>query len=150
MYLLDTNIVSLLDARRQGTVPELVAWLERNGAFLFLSAMTVAEMQAGILKLRREGKDARAEEIEALLVAILADFGDRVLPMDAMVAQRLAHLAEAARPQVVELADLVIAATASVHGLTVLTRNIRHFTPTGVDARDPLATLPDDVDPYPV
>ncbi len=145
MYLLDTNIVSLLDARRQATAPELVAWLDRNGAFLFLSAMTIAEMQAGILKLRREGKDARAEEIDALLAAILADFGDRVLPMDAAVALRLAQLAEAARPQVVELADLVIAATASVHGLTVLTRNIRHFTPTGVDARGPLMSLPDDV-----
>ncbi|WP_454685278.1 PIN domain-containing protein [Ancylobacter moscoviensis] len=82
-----------------------------------------------------------------LLAAILADFGDRVLPMDAAVALRLAQLAEAARPQVVGLADLIIAATASVHGLTVLTRNIRHFTPTGVDARDPLATLPDDVGP---
>jgi len=145
MYLLDTNIVSLLDARRQATAPELVAWLERNGAFLFLSAMTIAEMQAGILKLRREGKEARAEEIEALLAAILADFGDRVLPMDAAVALRLAQLAEAARPQVIELADLVIAATAAANGLVVLTRNVRHFIPTGVEARDPLTSLPDDI-----
>lgn len=144
MYLLDTNIVSLLDARRQAIAPPLVEWIERNGAFLFLSAMTIAEMEAGILKLRREGKQARAAEIEALLDGILAGFADRVLPMDAAVARRIAHLAEAARPQVVELADLVIAATAATHGLTVLTRNIRHFAPTGVAALDPLAALPPD------
>ncbi|MFK8253499.1 type II toxin-antitoxin system VapC family toxin [Ancylobacter terrae] len=144
MYLLDTNIVSLLDASRHAAAPGLVDWIERNGAFLFLSAMTVAEMEAGILKLRREGKAARAAEIEALLEAILADFADRVLPMDAAAARRIAHLAEAARPQVIELADLVIAATAATHGLTVLTRNTRHFAPTGVAALDPTAALPPD------
>lgn len=145
MYLLDTNIVSLLDARRQAGAPELVDWIERNGAFLFLSAMTVAEMEAGILKLRREGKTAREAEIEQLLDAILKDFAARVLPMDAAVARQVARVAEAARPQVIELADLVIAATAATHGLTVLTRNIRHFAPTGVAAHDPLVALPPDL-----
>lgn len=147
MYLLDTNIVSLLDERRRAHVPELIDWIDRNGAFLFLSAMTVAEMEAGIIKLRREEKLARAAEIEGLLAAILDGFSDRVLPMDADVARRVAHIAEAARPNVPELADLIVAATAAQHGLTVLTRNLRHFLPTGVAARDPLAALPDDVTP---
>ncbi|MEZ0213098.1 MAG: type II toxin-antitoxin system VapC family toxin [Xanthobacteraceae bacterium] len=145
MYLLDTNIVSLLDGRRRAQVPALIDWIERNGAFLFLSAMTIAEIEAGICKLRREGKRARADELEALEQAILADFGDRVLAMDAAVARHVARLAEVARPTGPELADLIIAATAHAHGLTVLTGNLRHFTPTGVAALDPLAALPDDV-----
>jgi predicted nucleic acid-binding protein len=113
--------------RRRARAPALLEWIERNGAFLFLSVMTIAEMEAGILKLRREDKSARAAELETLLTAILADFADRVLPMDAMVARHVARLAEAARPDVVELADLIIAATAAAHGLTVLTGNLRHF-----------------------
>lgn len=58
MYLLDTNVVSMLDPRRHAHAPALIAWLERNGASLFLSVLTIAEMDAGILKLRREGKAA--------------------------------------------------------------------------------------------
>lgn len=145
MYLLDTTIVSLLDRRRRPHVPELIDWLERNGSFLFLSAMSVAEIQAGILKLRRDGKSARADELEALLDAIVGGFADRVLPMDANVARLVAVLADKARPNVVELADLIIAATAVSHGLTVLTRNLRHFQSAGVAARDPLGALPDDI-----
>ena len=79
MYLLDTNIVSMLDARRHVHAPALIDWLERNGASLFLSVMTITEMDAGVLKLRREGKPERADEIADLLAAILADFGHRVL-----------------------------------------------------------------------
>jgi toxin FitB len=55
LYLLDTNIVSMLDPRRREHAPELVDWLERNGASLFLSVMTVTELDAGVHKLRREG-----------------------------------------------------------------------------------------------
>ena len=60
MYLLDNNIISLLDPRRQGGVPALVDWIERNGEHLYLSVITFLELETGILKLRREGKDKRA------------------------------------------------------------------------------------------
>src|SRR5712692_2418516 len=53
VYLLDTNIVSLLDPRRREHAPALVEWMERNGASLFLSVMTITELDAGVLKLRR-------------------------------------------------------------------------------------------------
>ena len=53
-YLLDTNVVSMLDPRRQAHAPGLIDWLDRNGASLFLSVMTIIEFDAGILKLRRE------------------------------------------------------------------------------------------------
>jgi hypothetical protein len=129
VYLLDTNIISLLDPRRQALVPGLVPWLRRNGAHLFLSVITLTELEAGILKLRRDAKDKRAAEFETLREATVA------------------HLSEAARPHVIELADLIVAATAQVHGLIVMTRNTRHFEPTGLAVVDPTLGLPGDVAP---
>lgn len=142
MYLLDTNIVSRLDPRRRSGAPELVAWLRTNGDRLFLSALTFLEMEAGILKLRRDGKAQRADGLTALAHAIRADFGGRVLAVDAAAAREAARLGEAALPMTIDTIDLLIAGTASVHGLTVLTNNLRHFAPTGVPALDPLAGLP--------
>lgn len=139
MYLLDTNIVSMLDPRRHAQAPDLIAWLKENGASLFLSVMTIAEMEAGILKLRRERKAARADEIERLIAAILADFADRVLDVDLETARHIARLGERTHRQPVALPDLIIAATAVRHGLIVLTRNMREFGRLGVKARDPVA-----------
>lgn len=78
MYLLDTNIISLLDPRRQSLVPGFVPWLRRNGGHLFLSVITLTELEVGILKLRREAKEKRAAEFETLREAIQTDFGDRI------------------------------------------------------------------------
>jgi predicted nucleic acid-binding protein len=144
VYLLDTNIVSLLDPRRHAGAGGLVAWIRRNGAHLWLSVVTLLELEAGVLKLRREDKDKRADEYEALRSAIETDFGPRRLSFDAAVALTAARLAEAARPAVIEWKDLVIAATARTHGATILTRNLRHFAVTGVAALDPVAELPPD------
>ena len=60
MYLLDTNIVSMLDPKRHVHAPDLIAWLQRNGSSLFLSVMTITEMDNGVLKLRRDGKADRS------------------------------------------------------------------------------------------
>ena len=145
MYLLDTNIVSMLDPRRSGYAPGLLAWLERNGASLFISVMTIAEMDSGVLKLRREGKNQRADEIAELVAAILTDFGSRVLAMDVQTARHLARLGELTHRQPVGLPDLIIAATAARHGLTVLTRNKSEFGRLGVPAHDPFSELPADI-----
>jgi toxin FitB len=145
MYLLDTNIVSMLDPRRHVHAPALIEWLGRNGASLFLSVMTIAEMDAGALKLRREGKTDRASEIAGLVNTILADFSDRVLPMDIETSRNLARLGELTHQQPVDLPDLIIAATASRHGFVVLTHNLREFSRLGVPAIDPQAALPPDV-----
>ena len=64
--------------------------------------------------------------------------------MDAPVALAVAHLSEAARPAVIELSDLIVAATAKIHGLAVMTRNKRHFEPTGLSVVDPTLGLPTD------
>jgi predicted nucleic acid-binding protein len=144
MYLLDTNIVSILDPRRHRRAPQLIDWLERNGASLFLSVMTIAEMDAGVLKLRRERKVARADELAGLIAAILTDFGDRVLGVDVETARHVARLGAATFRQPVALPDLIIAATAVRHGLVVLTSNRSEFARLAVASRDPLLQLPPD------
>jgi toxin FitB len=145
MYLLDTNIVSILDARRQAHAPELIGWLQRNGASLFLSVMTITEMDAGVPKLRREGKTERSDEVAALVAAILTDFSQRVLAVDLETARHVARLGELTYQQPMAFPDLIIAATAARHGLIVLTRNVGEFARLGVSMRDPFADLPPDV-----
>jgi toxin FitB len=116
--------------------------MRQHDPLLFLSTITLTEIEAGILKLIREGKRTRANQLLALRDGLIADFKDRLLQLDVAVALMLARLAEAVRPKVIERVDLIIAATAKVHDLTVLTRNIRHFEPTGVAVLDPLRSLP--------
>ena len=142
MYLLDTNVVSVLDARRRQDTVAIINWIDRNGPSLFLSVVTLTEMQRGILKLRREERNQRADGLAGLLSAIILKFGDRILAMDKDVALHVAKLDEKARAFNPEMADLIIGATADVHGLIVMTRNIRHFSPMGVKVLDPFAQLP--------
>ena len=144
LYLLDTNIVSMLDPRRREHAPGLIEWLQRNGASLFLSVLTIAEIDTGVLKLRRDGKLKRADEIAGLVNAIVADFGDRLLTIDLETARHVARLSAATYRQPVALPDLIIAATAARHGLIVLTRNMRQFGRLHVAAHDPFAELPPD------
>jgi predicted nucleic acid-binding protein len=141
-FLVDTNILSLLDPRRAAQRGHLDHWLDRHGRSLALASITLTEIENGVLKLRRLGQEARAAEIERLALSIRDHFGDRILSLDAAVAVQIAHCAERARPNVIELPDLIVAATAQVHGLAVLTRNLRHVTPTGVPATDPVETPP--------
>lgn len=138
MYLLDTNIVSLFDPRRATEAAPLIQWMREHDPLLFVSTITLTEIETGILKLIRERKDARARQITALRDGLIADFNERLLPLDVDVALAVARIAEVVRPMVVERADLIIAATAMVHGMTVLTRNQRHFEPTGVPTLDPI------------
>ena len=142
MYLLDTNIVSMLDPSRHQHAPELIAWLERNGAGMYISVITITEMEAGIFKLRSDNKKRRADQITGLLASILADFADRVLPVDIETARDIARLAAASYQNQVALPDLIIAATAVRHSLTVLTRNMADFGRLDVAAIDPFVALP--------
>ena len=134
----------MLDPRRHAQAPMLIDWLDHNGASLFLSVMTVAEIDAGILKLRRERKAKRAAELEKLLTTILADFTDRVLPVDSDTARQIARLGERVYRQPIALPDLIIAATAVRHGLILLTRNMSELGRLGISARDPFVDLPPD------
>lgn len=119
--------------------------MDRNSAGLYLSAITVAEIEDGIARSRRQGAHRKAERLSEWLDALLHLYGARVLPVDLETARRLGVLADRARGQgqAPGLADLAIAATAQQHGCTILTRNLRHFGSLGVVALDPYETLPE-------
>jgi predicted nucleic acid-binding protein len=106
--------------------------------------MTITELDMSVLKLRREHKIQRADEIARLVTAILGDFGDRVLVIDLDIARHVARLGASTYQQPVALPDLIVAATAVRHGLIVLTHNMSEFARLGVSARDPLVDLPPD------
>lgn len=101
--------------------------------------MTLAEICEGIARLRRSGAERRADAFDAWLRDILNRYDYRILSLDvgcAFEAGRLSDLAVAAGRHP-GIADIVIAATAQAHGLTVLTRNLKHFVPLGVACLDP-------------
>jgi prevent-host-death family protein len=109
-----------------------------------LSVITVAEVEDGIAKSRRLRAHRNAERLSEWLETVLLLYDSRVLPADVDTARRVGILSDLARGQgqAPGLADLAIAATAQQNGLTILTRNLRHFGPLGVAALDPFGTLP--------
>lgn len=131
MYLLDTNIVSeLRRARPHGAV---LQWLnEQEDRDLHLSAVTLGEIQAGI-EITRARDEQRAAEIEAWADAVAESWN--ILPIDAAIYRRWARLMHGRSDDLYE--DALIAATALVHGLTVVTRNVADFGGLGVRLFNP-------------
>ena len=131
MYLLDTNVVSEL--RRPRPHGAVLAWLETvDDAQLHLSAVTLAEIQAGI-ELTREQDPAKTAEIETWLALVAQAYN--VLPMDGLAFRQWARLMHRQSDTLYE--DAIIAATAHVHHLTVVTRNITDFRGFGVALFNP-------------
>jgi hypothetical protein len=145
LYLLDTNIVSLLDPRRRSDAAAIVDWMERNGAALHISVLTLMELEIGVQNHERRGASKRARELRGFRAAVVAGVPDRVIPVSAEIALAAGRIWATALPVAPGPMDLLMAATADVHGLTVLTRNLRHFQPTGIACRDPFEGLPRDV-----
>ena len=136
MYLLDTNVVSeLRRARPHGAV---LAWLEAlDDSFLHLSAVTLAEIQAGI-ELTRQQDLGKANEIEAWLDLVTRTFN--ILPMDGPTFRCWARLMHRQSDTLYE--DAMIAATAQIHQLTVVTRNIADFQPFAIPLLNPFSDQP--------
>jgi len=136
MFVLDTNVVSELRKVRSGKCDAQVEkWADSVEAVsLYVSAITILELEIGVLQM--EGRDAGQG---AMLRAwmdnhVLPEFAERVLPIDTAVAQRCARLHV---PDRRSERDALIAATALVHGMTVVTRNLADFEPTGVGVLNP-------------
>ena len=133
MYLLDTNVVSEL--RRPRPHGALLAWLETvQDHDLYLSAVTIGEIQSGI-EITREQDQAKAAAIEAWLDEVAGTYN--VLSMDAQTFRVWARLMHRRTDNLIE--DAMIAATAAVHRLTVVTRNVRDFEGLGVLTLNPFA-----------
>jgi toxin FitB len=145
-YLLDTNALSILappgvprDAARSGG-PAFRAWVREHDEELFLSTITLAEIQAGVSRLERKGAARRAAGLAQWLSAILELYQSRTLPLSSIAALETGRvldraLAAGAAPG---FEDAAIAGTAAVHGLTVVTGNERHFKHFGVAFISPL------------
>lgn len=136
MFLLDTNVVSEL--RKPKPHGAVVSWLQSvDDAQLFLSAVTIGEIQAGI-ELTRDQDAAKAAEIEAWLEQVSATYN--ILPMDVAAFRYWAKLMHRQSDTLYE--DAMIAATAKIHGLTIVTRNIADYQALGMEAFNPFVPPP--------
>ena len=135
MYLLDTNVVSEL--RRAKANPRVVAWASATQVGgLFISAITVLELEIGVLLMERRDAAQGAVLRSWLDGHVTPTFADRVLVVDTAVARRCARLHV---PDPRSERDALIAATAWVHGFVVVTRNVADFADVGVDILNPWA-----------
>ena len=137
MFLVDTDVLSALAKRRRHAHVE--AWFagQRSGE-LFVSVISIGEIERGIALQRRKNSDFAAM-LATWLDQVLNVYGDRVLPFDLASARRWGQLSAALGHRG---ADLQIAATALEHGLTVVTRNVSDFEPTGASVLDPFSSPP--------
>ena len=136
MYLLDTNVISELRKAKSGKADQnVLAWANSVSATsLFLSVITVLELETGILLIERKDPAQGAVLRSWLNTHVFPAFSERILPVDTAVAQCCAKLHV---PDPHSDRDALIAATALIHGLTVVTRNTNDFVATGVELLDP-------------
>lgn len=138
MYLLDTNIVSELRKVRLGKADARVAaWADSvDAANLYLSAITIQELEIGVLLTERRDPSQGAIFRAWLNSHVLPAFAGRILAIDTVVAQRSARLHV---PDPCPVRDGLIAATGLVHSMVVVTRNVADFAPMGVRILNPWA-----------
>lgn len=136
MYLIDTNIISELRKRTQANqgVRDFFRQAIKTRANLYLSVITVGELRRGVELIRHRGDARQALRLEAWLEQLLGDYADNILDIDAEIAQLWGRL-RAPHPE--HALDTLIAATALLYDLTVVTRNERDFKATGVRVLNP-------------
>lgn len=139
MYLIDTNVISEArkGARCDAGVRQFFHNVRQSRQTVFISVVTVGELRRGVNLIRHRGDTQQARQLESWLAAVLAEFGDWILDIDSDIAQAWGALRS---PHPENALDKMIAATALVHDLCVVTRNTRHFAPTGVDVLNPFSS----------
>jgi predicted nucleic acid-binding protein len=136
VYLVDTDVISNA-RRRTGANPGVLLFFRdvaTQGIPLFLSAVTIGELRQGVEAVRHRGDLTQATRLSRWLGAITRDYADAILPFDEEIAQIWGRLRV---PHAENPLDKQIAATALVYGLTIVTRNVRHYEPTGVAVLNP-------------
>lgn len=136
MFVLDTNVVSELRKAKSGKANlQVVAWMTKmDVSHLYLSAISIMELEMGVLQITHRDMTQGAVLRRWLDIQVLPAFAGRVLPVDATIAQCCARLHV---PNPCSERDALIAATALVHEMTVVTRNIADFQHTGVKLLNP-------------
>lgn len=136
MFIVDTNVVSELRRAGQGKADEnVIRWAKSVDATnLYISVITVLEIEAGILQIERRDTKQATILRNWFENHVLKAFENRILPIDEAVARRCAQLHV---PDPKSERDALIAASALIHGMTVVTRNTKDFDQTGVKLLDP-------------
>lgn len=138
MFLIDTNVIS--ESRKGGRADRGVKTFFAKAAAdripAFLSVITIGELRRGVELIRHRGDTFQAQLLERWLESVLAGFTDNILAIDSEIAQLWGTLCA---PHAENSLDKLIAATALIHGLTVVTRNTRHFVMAGVQVLDPFS-----------
>jgi predicted nucleic acid-binding protein len=125
-------------------MPALLEWMDRNSRRLYVSVITIAEVEDGIAKSKREGATRKSTLLAEWLDTLVHLYSARILSFDLPAARIAGKLSDKARGggHTPGFADVAISAIARHHGLTVLTRNVDDYAPLGVAAHDPVTQLP--------
>lgn len=136
MYLIDTNVISEARKRNKANkgVRDFFEGVIQAGTPVYVSVVTVGELRRGIELIRHRGDTKQANRLEKWLLAVLNDYRDNILVIDEETSQLWGKLRV---PHPENALDKQIAATALIHGLTVVTRNGKHFAKTGVKVVNP-------------
>lgn len=136
-YLIDTNVLSEVRKGTRGHIAVQAWWSSTAADQKFISVLTIYEIRKGIEKLRRRGDEQSASVLDMWLLAVVEEYTDHVLDVDLAIAEECGRL-QAGDP--LPLADSLLAATARVHRLTLVTRNVPDVARTGVDTLNPWQT----------
>ena len=136
MYLVDTDVISEARKGNRGNagVRAFLSRASQEGAELYLSAVTIGELRQGVARIRHRGDKAQAQRLEQWLLRVTFAYADRILPLD----EETAHIWGRLRvPNPENPLDKQIAATALIHDLEVISRNVAHYAATGVRVKNP-------------
>lgn len=143
-YLIDTDVISAGAPSKARTMPALLEWMDRNSRRLYVSVITIAEIEDGIAKSKREGATRKSALLAEWVDTLVHLYSARILSFDLPAARIAGRLSDKARGAGHNpgFADVAIGAIATHHELTVLTRNLGDYAALGIAAHDPMMEIP--------